>query len=65
MGTTFIVMMALKLGALGGAGIGLCSAFSFFHNYELNLNKKKKEKGDNDGTNKVGQVLRQKAGSID
>lgn len=69
MGTTFIVMSALKLAAVGATGIVLSSAFAFFHNFEWKPKRKdKKEKGESDGnTNaaQVGKVLRQKAGSAD
>ncbi|MBT2724852.1 MULTISPECIES: hypothetical protein [unclassified Bacillus (in: firmicutes)] len=62
---TFIVMSALKLAAVLGTGIGISTAFSYFHNYEWKPSKKKKEKGESDGAKKVGEVLRQRTRSAD
>ncbi|MEH7374058.1 hypothetical protein [Neobacillus drentensis] len=63
---TFVVMSLLKLGAVGGAGLALCTAFSYFHNFEWKPKKKdKKEKGESDGAAKIGEVLRQKTRSAD
>jgi mannose/fructose/N-acetylgalactosamine-specific phosphotransferase system component IIC len=62
---TFVFMTMLKLGAVGGTGLAICTAFSYFHNFDWKPSKKKKEKGEADGATKVGQVLRQKTRSID
>lgn len=41
--TTFIVMSALKIGAVMGVGLGVTTAFQYFHNFKFK--PKKKEKG--------------------
>jgi hypothetical protein len=64
---TFVIMTAIKLGAVLGTGIALSAAFSQFHSYEWKpKSKNKKEKGESDGSSKatkVGEALRQKSGS--
>jgi hypothetical protein len=59
MGTTFVVMTALKLAVMGGVGIGLTTAFQFFHNFDFKPNKKKGGQTDD-----VGDALREKSRSI-
>jgi hypothetical protein len=57
MGTTFVVMTALKLAAMGGVGITLTTAFQFFHNFELKTKKDKKGGSENG----IGESLRKKS----
>jgi hypothetical protein len=59
MGTSFVVMTVLKLAVMGGVGIGLTTAFQFFHNFDFKPNKKK-----GGHSNGVGDDLREKSGSI-
>ena len=60
MGTTFIIMTTLKLAAMGSVGIGLTTAFQFFHNFELKT-KKGKKGGEEDGS---VETLREKSRHI-
>lgn len=60
MGTTFIIMTTLKLATMGGLGIGLTTAFQFFHNFE-GKSKKNKKGGEEDG---IGSTLREKSRHI-
>jgi hypothetical protein len=55
MGTSFVVMTVLKLAVMGGVGIGLTTAFQFFHNFDFKPNKKKGGEPD------VGELLREKS----
>jgi hypothetical protein len=57
MGTTFVLMGALKLATMGGVGIALTSAFQFFHNFELKTKKDKKGGVENG----IGESLRKKS----
>lgn len=66
MGTTFVIMTGMKLVAVFATGIGVTTAFSYFHNFEWKPKTKKNEKkGDSDGVSKSGSSLRKAAGSID
>lgn len=60
MGTTFIVLATLKLATMGGLGIGLTTAFHYFHNFDLKP-KKSKKGGEEDG---IGSTLREKSRHI-
>ena len=57
MGTTFVLMGALKLATMGGVGIALTTAFQFFHTFELKGKKEKKGGGESG----VGESLRKKS----
>ena len=59
MGTTFVVMTTLKLCAMGAVGIGLTTAFQFFHNFDFKPNKKKGGETDD-----ISQSLREKSRSL-
>lgn len=57
MGTTFVVMSALKIATLMGVGLGITTAFQYFHSFEFK--PRKKEKGvESDGKS---ESLREKA----
>jgi hypothetical protein len=59
MGTTFIIMTTLKLATMGGVGLGLTTAFQYFHNFDFKPNKKKG--GD---SNDIGETLLEKSRRI-
>lgn len=61
MGTTFVVMSALKIATMLGVGLGLTTAFQYFHAYEFKP-KKKEKVGESDG--KGTDILRERARSI-
>lgn len=59
-GVTFVVMSTLKIATMLGVGIGLTTAFQYFHSYEFK--PKKKEKGvESDGK---GDSIRERARSF-
>jgi hypothetical protein len=62
MGSTFVVMTALKLATMGVVGIGLTTAFQYFLNFEFKT--KKKDKGEHGGESDAIESLRQKSRSI-
>jgi hypothetical protein len=58
MGTSFVIMAALKLCAMGGIGISSALGLQYFHEFKLS----KKSKGsEEDG---IGENLRKKSQSI-
>lgn len=54
--STFIVASVLKIAGSCGVGIGACSMFKFFHDYEFNF----KKKGDKNAINH-SESLRERA----
>lgn len=56
MGTTLIVVSALKLAGACGVGLGASALMKAFHEYEFNF----KKKGDKNESN-IGKSLRERA----
>jgi hypothetical protein len=59
MGTTTVALLAMKIGLVGGVGMALTSAVTFFHSYKPTFKKK-------GGKSDAGELtsLREKARSI-